>query len=64
MFLVWFSGIISIFSILVFSESRECLTAVTYSDSKSLFRLLKPAGNRFVSTGEILNPEFRISMDE
>ena len=38
--------------------------AVTYSDSKSLLRLLKPAGNKLVSMGEILNPEFLISIDE
>ena len=53
-----------ILSIFVFSVSRECFTAVTYSDSKSLLRLLKPAGNKLVSIGEILNPEFLISIDE
>ena len=53
-----------ILSILVFKLSKECFTAVMYNDSKSLFKLLNPAGNRLVSTGEILNPEFLISIDE
>ena len=64
MFLVWSSGIMRILSILVFKLSKECFTAVMYNDSKSLFKLLNPAGNRLVSTGEILNPEFLISIDE
>ena len=53
-----------ILSILVFKLSRECLTATIYNDSKSLFKLLKPAGKRFVSTGDILKPEFLISIEE
>ena len=44
--------------------SRAWLKAEIYKGSKFLSRLLKPAGNKLVSTGAILNPEFRISIDE
>ena len=64
MFLVWFSGIIKIFEILAEILSNACCIAAIYRNSKSLFRLLKPAGKRLVSTGEILKPEFLISIDE
>jgi hypothetical protein len=60
---VWFSGISSRFLASGQIFSMADIAACTHSGRKAGLRLLKPPGNRLVSTGASLKPALRRSTE-